>query len=279
MSELDDVPQSVTIDYSNGSPLNRSDFLIVHYNIDSITADDCMYELMTACNTMKIDCLVLTESKVDETIPSNLIYLPGYHEPLRHDRTRHGGGTLIYVAQHLTFKHQTSLQHKLFEHLCDDVKVCGKICCVNTLYKPSTQTTSEDHETFLITKEEILSNLQDHTADNYVFASDMNFGNVYSKSPKPLDSFAPDLFQMFGYTQFIDIPTHITNDCTSLIDLIYIHNIDSVTSHGILPRIADHEGIFVSFHCTQDKVFVQQKLIFDYTNIDEGGLINYIKKH
>ena len=82
---------------------------------------------------------------------------------------------------------------------------------------------------------------------------------------------------MFGYTQVIDIPTRITNDCTSLIDLLFVHNIDSVTSHGILPRIADHEGIFVTFHCTQDKGFVQKKLIFDYSDIDEEGIINYIK--
>ena len=63
---------------------------------------------------------------------------------------------------------------------------------------------------------------------------------------------------MFGYTQVIDIPTRITNECTSLIDLLYLHNIDSVTTHGVLPIIADHEGIFVTFHCTQDKVFVQK---------------------
>ena len=84
---------------------------------------------------------------------------------------------------------------------------------------------------------------------------------------------------MFGYTQVIDIPTRITNDCTSLIDLLYLQNIDSVTLHGVLPRIADHEGIFVTFHCTQDKVFKQKKLIFDYSNIHEEGLINYIKNN
>ena len=159
MSELDDIPKSVTVDFSNGSPLNSRDFFIVHYDIDSITADDRISELSTVCNAMKIDCLVLTDSKIDETIPSNLIHIQGYHEPIRHDRTRHGGGTIIYVAQHLTFKHQKSLQHNLFEHLCVDVKVCEKIYCINTLYRPSTQTTSHDHETFLTTTEEILSNL------------------------------------------------------------------------------------------------------------------------
>ena len=187
------------------------------------------------------------------------------------------------MAQHLTSKQQHALQHDLFEHIWVDVKVCGKIYSVNALYRSSTQISIDDYQTFLSATEDILTKLQNHPTDNYVFASDVNFGNVYSKmpilAPKPLDVSAPELFQMFGYTQLIDIPTRVTSDCISLIDLIYLHNIDSVTCHGVLPRIADHEGIFVLFHCTQDKVFVQKKIIFDYTNIDKVALTNYIKKH
>ena len=98
-------------------------------------------------------------------------------------------------------------------------------------------------------------------------------------TPKPLDSFAPQLFQMFGYTQVIDIPTRITNEYTSLIDLLYLHNIDSVTTHGVLPRIVDHESIFVTFHCTQDKVFVQKYISASSNpNIPPDIVICYVKK-
>ena len=47
---------------------------------------------------------ILTESKLNNAIPSHLISLPGYHEPLRRDRNRNGGGVLIYIAEHLSFK-------------------------------------------------------------------------------------------------------------------------------------------------------------------------------
>ena len=64
---------------------------------------------------------------------------------------------------------------------------------------------------FLTAAEDIMTKLSDHTADNNIFMSDMNFGNCYSKNPiltpKPLDDRAPELFQGFGYTQVIDIPT------------------------------------------------------------------------
>ena len=78
----------------------------------------------------------------------------------------------------------------------------------------------------------------------------MNFGNCYCKSPiltpKPLDETAPELFQSYGYSQLIDIPTRVTDISTSLIDLVFVTSIDRVTCHGTIPKIADHEGVFVS---------------------------------
>ena len=193
----------------------------------------------------------------------------------------HGGGTIIYVSEQLTFKHQTLLQHQLFEHLWVDIRVRGKLYAVNALYRPSTQTSNDEYDTFLTAANDILSKLQNHNADNRIFASDMNFGNSYCKlpilEPKPLDSSAPELFEGYGYRQLIDIPTRITNDTTSLIDLIYLDNIDAVTSHGSFPKIADHDGIFVSFHCTQENIPVRTRVNYDYTNVDEEGLVNHIK--
>ena len=87
--------------------------------------------------------------------------------------------------------------------------------------------------------------------------SDFNFGNIYSKypalSPKPLEIYAPELFSSFGYQQLIDIPTRVTENTTSLIDLIFTSNLDKIRCHGTLPPIADHEGIFINFHRVHDQ--------------------------
>jgi hypothetical protein len=65
-------------------------------------------QLTDICRTLRIDVLILSESKLDQTIPNNLITIPGYHEPLRHDRPingRHGGGVLMYIAENLVYQH------------------------------------------------------------------------------------------------------------------------------------------------------------------------------
>ena len=100
--------------------------------------------------------------------------------------------------------------------------------------------------------EKILTKLSLHKADNKVFSSDFNFGNLYCKfpilPPKPLDHHAPDLFSSFGYNQLIDIPTRVTATTTSLIDLVYTTDLEKVQAYGTMPGVADHDGIFVCFN-------------------------------
>ena len=76
----------------------------------------------------------------------------------------------------------------------------------------------------------------------------------------------------------IDIPTRVTAVSISLIDLIFINTPDDIICHGTLPRIADHDGILVSFNTKTTKQKQKTKIIYDYKNADIQGLINYIKE-
>ena len=157
--------------------------------------------------------------------------------------------------------------HIPFEHLWVDVQTKDKLYAINALYRPPTEN-PESHSEFMEETEIILARLSTYNADNKVIASDLNFGNTYCKfpilAPKPLDNSAPDLFSGFGFTQLIDIPTRVTADTISLIDLIFTFNTDNIQSFGTLPRIADHEGVFVSFHCHRNKTKNVSRIIHDF---------------
>ena len=47
----------------------------------------------------KIDILVITETKLDETFTNTQITIAGYSQPYRLDRDRHGGRVLIFVRE------------------------------------------------------------------------------------------------------------------------------------------------------------------------------------
>ena len=82
-----------------------------------------------------------------------------------------------------------------------------------------------------------------------------------------------------GFQQLKDILTSITETTTSLISLIFVSDTDNIQCHGNLPRIADHEGVFVNFHCSRQKSKIATRKIYDYKNIDETGLIDFIRNY
>ena len=86
VSDFEDEFHSLNIDMYNGFPINTENFNIVYYNVNSILATDRIEQLTEICKTLNVDVLIIAESKIDQTIPNNLITIPGYHEPLRHDR-------------------------------------------------------------------------------------------------------------------------------------------------------------------------------------------------
>ena len=182
---------------------------------------------------LQANVVILTESKHDNTIPSNIISIPGFHEPLRRDRNRNGGGCLVYILQSLTFKQQFNIQSEYFENISVDVRVKNKIYSINCYYRPPDQ---DNHECFLDETEKMLTRLDSHSADTKLILSDLNFGNVYCKhpvlSPKPLDNSAPELFCSHNYKQLIDIPTRVTSKTISLIDLLFTNNQDNIQCHG-----------------------------------------------
>ena len=92
-----------------------------------------------------------------------------------------------------------------------------------------------------------------------------------------MDATAPDVFSSYGFSQLIDIPTRITEDTVSLIDLFFVDNIDDISCHGTLPKIADHDGIVVSFTLQLEKPKAKTKKVYDYQKADINGLINHIK--
>jgi hypothetical protein len=69
----------------------------------------------------------------------------------------------------------------------------------------------------------------------------------------------------------------VTDNTTSLIDLIFEYNVEDIVCHGTLPKIADHEGILVSYNIDCQKPKSKTKTIYDYKNADVNGLINHIK--
>ena len=79
--------------------LNR--IVISHININSIRNK---FELLAEAAVENVDVLMVTETKNDKSFPTSQFILPGFTSPYRFDRTKEGGGVLVYIMEDIPYK-------------------------------------------------------------------------------------------------------------------------------------------------------------------------------
>ena len=90
---------SVCINGIKGKNADR--LAIAHLNINFIYQK---FEALRSLVQNKIDVLMISETKIDESCPSYEFEIEGFSTPLRLDRNFHGGGIIPYVRQDLPCK-------------------------------------------------------------------------------------------------------------------------------------------------------------------------------
>ena len=75
---------------------NINRIIFATLNINSISGK---FDQLKCIITGNIDVLVITETKLDDSFPTNQFNLEGFSTPYRQDRNRFGGGILIYIRE------------------------------------------------------------------------------------------------------------------------------------------------------------------------------------
>ena len=87
--------------------------IIGHLDINHI---EKKFEPFVSLVKEKLDIILLSETKIDESFPSSQFAIEGYAKPFRRDRDIHGGGLLIYVRDDIPCKEVKS------QDLPDDIE-------------------------------------------------------------------------------------------------------------------------------------------------------------
>ena len=75
--------------------------IIAHLNINSVRNK---FEMLKEVVDNKIDILLISETKLDDTLPLNHFILEGFTPPYRLDRTTHGGGLMLFLREDIPTK-------------------------------------------------------------------------------------------------------------------------------------------------------------------------------
>ena len=74
---------------------------MAHLNINFLQNE---FEPLVSLIQGKVDILIVSETKIDDSFTTNQFMIPGYSMPFRKDRNSHGGGLLIYVREEIPCK-------------------------------------------------------------------------------------------------------------------------------------------------------------------------------
>ena len=72
--------------------------IIGHLNVNFLASK---FELLKDLIKDKLDILVVTETKIDDSYPTAQFNIDGFSSPFRLDRNKFGGGVIVYVKEHL----------------------------------------------------------------------------------------------------------------------------------------------------------------------------------
>ena len=73
------------------------------------------FDELASLVSKNIDVLVVNETKLDLSFPSEQFFIPGFSPPYRVDRTGNGGGTMVYVREDIPSKQLT--KHTFSENI------------------------------------------------------------------------------------------------------------------------------------------------------------------
>ena len=92
------------------------------------------------------DIICITETHLDASVPNSDLLIDGYNEPLRLDRTAHGGGIAVYISNKLFVTRKPEFDHPYLELLWLEVRYASMSILVCTVYRaPNSAPAFWDH--------------------------------------------------------------------------------------------------------------------------------------
>ena len=80
---------------------NAERLIIAHININHIQNK---FDPLVSIVHNKVDIMMISETKIDDSYPTNQFLIEGYSTPFRLDRNAQGGGILIYAREDIPCK-------------------------------------------------------------------------------------------------------------------------------------------------------------------------------
>ena len=264
--DLESVSQYYELDDEGSIPvMSKSGLRICHLNVNSIPnkIDEIKYMLKNS----PFDIVAFTETHCDDTVSDNELQLDGF-DFIRKDRTRHGGGVILYIKKQLGFHRLLDIECEL-EALWISVKLREiKQLLICVLYRPPNS--SDDFFDILSTMLNKALDLDSEVLVMGDFNCDLLSSNLDSKTHKLVSIMDESLL-----SQLIVSPTRVTINSKTLIDHMYTTCVDNHVLSGVVKtHLSDHFLTFTIINCNDINESPNTIRSRSFKNFKEDAFVN-----
>ncbi|VDI01051.1 Hypothetical predicted protein [Mytilus galloprovincialis] len=241
---------------------------IVHNNVCSLPPKVDLIE----CELGTYDIIALSESHLDDSISNESIALAGFQKPIRLDRTRAGGGVIIYVKNYLYYEELPELAKPGLELLW--LKISTQHChfLLGVFYRPPNSRVK----------------LWDYFYDSVSKALDKNLPvfltgdfnvDMLSSNNMPCRSTGSNnlrnILQRLNMYNLVFEKTNFTTDTGTCIDLFLTNNKSCVKSVDILsPFCSTHAPVCAEVNFKVNKEYTYKRTIRKYENANYKDFVS-----
>jgi endonuclease/exonuclease/phosphatase (EEP) superfamily protein YafD len=258
----------------------QKDMLIIHMNSRSIL--NKTDELQHICKTLQPDIVCITETWLDDSVPTQTCTPNGYNI-IRKDRSEDfkqkygrnkGGGVAVYYKEHLNVERKEYLTDKCEEILWVQIKLKTSYM-LGVIYQAEyTHLTNEYNG-----ESKIEENIRRATeiTDRVIITGDYN---IDTSSQNKESQHLKNIYKCYGLTQHITKPTRVDSKSRkpATIDHIWSNKeINLVKKTGTFMGLSDHFGIYMTLNVQQQqpkKDVVKYRCFKTYNSADFNEDLN-----
>ena len=247
----------------------QNQFKICHANVRSIKSPGKLDELYFLATSEKLDVITVSETWLDTSYPSELLYIEGFGMPIRKDRTvGTGGGVAIYVRDNLPCTHRADLESANSECLWVEFRLKYGLVLLGVYYRPPGQYAA-DRDLFIDELDLSITKALECNPKTLIITGDFNdrcqsWNTDHSDSDLGLR--LVNILSQNNLFQLINEPTRVNNVSESLLDLMITDSPGYVLNSGILPPIStsDHSVVFCTFSISHRVDHPFKRKIWDF---------------
>ena len=193
-------------------------------------------------NEKPFDIFTISETLLNSNISDGEISIPGYTLS-RNDRNgRTGGGTLAFVKDGIRYKTRPDLLSNNIESTVIEItRPKSKSLFIFTIYSAPDQLLESLTEEVDIALSSISSEAEILLLGDF----NVNFLAKQNDASRALRRKLLSLTSIYNLEQLIDKPTRITENSTTMIDLLFANNSHRIATSGVLHvNLSDHSLIY-----------------------------------